>query len=126
MDEKTTVDINITMPQVDTEIVADVQEVEFNLEISGRDGKDGKSAYEIAVEHGFIGTEQEWLDSLKADSMVSYATHYNFPNIGEENVGYIATEEHRIYRWDGTDLKYYCIGSDYNEIKTLDGGNAHG
>lgn len=24
----------------------------------------GKSAYEIAVEHGFDGTEEEWLDSL--------------------------------------------------------------
>ena len=28
-------------------------------------GKDGKSAYEIAVEHGFVGTEAEWLKSLK-------------------------------------------------------------
>ena len=28
-------------------------------------GKDGKSAYEIAVEHGFVGTETEWLESLK-------------------------------------------------------------
>ena len=27
--------------------------------------KDGKSAYEIAVEHGFVGTETEWLESLK-------------------------------------------------------------
>ena len=27
-------------------------------------GLDGKSAYEIAVEHGFIGTEEEWLASL--------------------------------------------------------------
>ena len=25
----------------------------------------GKSAYAIAVAHGFRGTEQEWLDSLK-------------------------------------------------------------
>lgn len=25
----------------------------------------GKSAYAIAVSHGFKGTEQEWLDSLK-------------------------------------------------------------
>ena len=25
----------------------------------------GKSAYEIAVENGFVGTEQEWLDSLR-------------------------------------------------------------
>ena len=30
-------------------------------------GKDGKSAYEIAVEHGFVGTETEWLESLKGD-----------------------------------------------------------
>lgn len=27
----------------------------------------GKSAYEIAVMHGFDGTEEEWLESLKAD-----------------------------------------------------------
>ncbi len=28
-------------------------------------GKDGKSAFEIAVEHGFGGTETEWLESLR-------------------------------------------------------------
>lgn len=28
----------------------------------------GKSAYQIAVKNGFIGTEQEWLDSLKGES----------------------------------------------------------
>lgn len=27
-------------------------------------GEDGKSAYEIAVENGFEGTEEEWLESL--------------------------------------------------------------
>lgn len=32
--------------------------------VPGPDGADGKSAYEIAVENGFVGTEQEWLDSL--------------------------------------------------------------
>ncbi len=32
----------------------------------GSDGSNGKSAYEIAVENGFTGTEQEWLDSLNA------------------------------------------------------------
>ena len=26
----------------------------------------GLSAYEIAVEHGFVGTEEEWLESLRA------------------------------------------------------------
>lgn len=41
-------------------------------------GLDGKSAYEIAVEHGFIGTEEEWLASLHGkDGEVSdpYATN---------------------------------------------------
>ena len=33
--------------------------------LPGRDGIDGKSAYIIAVEHGFTGTENEWLQSLK-------------------------------------------------------------
>ena len=28
-------------------------------------GKDGKSAYQIAIENGFVGTEIEWLESLK-------------------------------------------------------------
>lgn len=31
----------------------------------GGTGADGKSAYQIAVEHGFSGTETEWLASLK-------------------------------------------------------------
>jgi hypothetical protein len=30
----------------------------------GNDGEDGKSAYEVAVEDGFVGTESEWLASL--------------------------------------------------------------
>ena len=33
----------------------------------GADGVDGKSAYELAVENGFVGTEQEWLESLRYD-----------------------------------------------------------
>lgn len=31
----------------------------------GADGSDGKSAYEVAVDNGFEGTEEEWLESLK-------------------------------------------------------------
>ena len=34
--------------------------------IQGIPGTDGKSAYEIALDNGFVGTESEWLDSLKA------------------------------------------------------------
>lgn len=31
----------------------------------GENGIDGKSAYQIALDNGYIGTETEWLDSLK-------------------------------------------------------------
>lgn len=30
-------------------------------------GSSGKSAYEIAVDNGFEGTEEEWLESLKGE-----------------------------------------------------------
>ena len=33
--------------------------------IKGANGTDGASAYELAVEHGYEGTEAEWLESLK-------------------------------------------------------------
>lgn len=33
----------------------------------GADGAQGDSAYEIAVQNGFNGTEQEWLESLKGE-----------------------------------------------------------
>lgn len=37
--------------------------------LKGEDGEDGKSAYQVAVDNGFDGTEEEWLDSLKAGSV---------------------------------------------------------
>ena len=32
--------------------------------VEGAGAIKGKSAYEIACEHGFLGTEEQWLDSL--------------------------------------------------------------
>ena len=58
----------------------------------GIDGTDGKSAYIIAVEHGFTGTENEWLQSLKgADGkdgitpdMSEYATKADIADLQEQ------------------------------------------
>ena len=33
----------------------------------GETGADGKSAYQVAIDNGFTGTEEEWLTSLKGD-----------------------------------------------------------
>jgi len=40
----------------------------------GPRGPEGKSAYEVAVEEGFVGTEAEWLDSLKATPAIDSPT----------------------------------------------------
>ena len=37
---------------------------------SAGEGVPGKSAYEIAVENGFIGSEEEWLESLEGDGNI--------------------------------------------------------
>ena len=34
---------------------------------TGESGADGKSAYEIALDNGFVGSQSEWLASLKGD-----------------------------------------------------------
>ena len=122
-----TFEINITMPEVEAELNADVQEVDYNLFIQGQDGQQGiqgKSAYEVAVDNGFVGTEQEWLESLRAEANQTYASIYDFPNIGEVGVLYAETTKNKIYRWDSTDQRYYCVGSDWEQIDCIDGGNA--
>lgn len=35
---------------------------------TGATGADGKSAYEIALENGFVGSETEWLESLRGET----------------------------------------------------------
>lgn len=34
-------------------------------------GEDGRSAYQVALDNGFVGTEEEWLASLKGESGVT-------------------------------------------------------
>ena len=38
------------------------------LALKGENGIDGKSAYQIAVNNGFVGTEAEWIASLKGET----------------------------------------------------------
>lgn len=45
----------------------------YNVELIQRErGLQGYSAYEIAVKNGYIGTEKEWLASLKGEPDPTY------------------------------------------------------
>lgn len=56
--------LNLAMPVTNDIKLGDIVR---DLQQGGVAGEDGKSAYEIAVEHGFEGTEAEWLESLKGE-----------------------------------------------------------
>ena len=47
-------------PDLYTQLLKKLSEMQ-----TGANGKDGRSAYEIAIENGFVGTAVEWLESLK-------------------------------------------------------------
>ena len=88
------------------------QENRFLVSLKGHLLKHVKEINKLEKEHSE--------DVFRADSI------YNFPNLGKEGIFYIDTTNNKIYRWDETDNKYYCVGSDYNDIKVIDGGNANG
>lgn len=84
--------------------------------IHGKDGEDGKSAYEIAVDNGFVGTEAEWLESL----------HGKDGKDGQDGTdGY--TPQKNIDYFDGKDGKDGLNGKDgvdgkdgYTPVKNVD------
>ena len=53
-------------PDLYTQLLKKLSEMQ-----TGANGKDGRSAYEIAIENGFVGTAAEWLESLKGRDGVS-------------------------------------------------------
>ncbi len=65
------VDAEESTPGVIDSLLADVAELKAGGGGSGSSGSDGKSAYEVAVENGFSGTESQWLASLKGSDGIN-------------------------------------------------------
>lgn len=63
LDKKTDIDIVYTKNDIDEKCDDLKEEIINNVAVGGG----GLSAYQIAVNNGFIGTEAEWLASLKGD-----------------------------------------------------------
>ena len=74
----------------------------------GIDGNDGLSAYQVAVENGYIGTEIEWLTSLNGTDGIDGNDGLSAYQVAVEN-GYTGTEEEWLVSLKGTD------GSDGND-----------
>ncbi len=68
------------------------------VKASGTDGKDGKSAYELAVEKGYSGTLDEWLETLKNGSGSNGKSAYELA----VEKGYTGTEAEWLESLKGT------------------------
>lgn len=85
----------------------------------GGSGADGKSAYEIAVENGFEGTETEWLESLRGQDGQNGADGQNGQDGFSPIVEVTETENgHRVNITDVNGLKQFEVlngqnGADY-------------
>ena len=52
---------------------------------------------------------------------VEFNNRFEFPSIGNDNMLYVAKDEHKIYIFDANNLNYVVVGSDYAEIKIIQG-----
>lgn len=60
--------VNDSKPAISAENLNKIEEgIAAAHAIVAKPGKDGKSAYQIAVDSGFEGSESEWLASLKGE-----------------------------------------------------------
>ena len=75
---------NVSSISAPTQKVVTVVAPENKVQISslqgaqGLSGRDGDSAYQVAVKEGFRGTVEEWLESLKGSNTSSLTTSENF------------------------------------------------
>lgn len=78
-------------PDLYTQLLKRIEDAEHGL--------DGKSAYEIAVEHGYVGTEEEWLASLHGKDgitpdMSEYPKTSEVTTIIQREIAPVAEESH--------------------------------
>lgn len=67
------------------------------------------------------------LFNLPPGATIVYKTSYlEFPTIGNSDNLYFDTNKMVAYRWDNTELKYFKVSQDWEDIEVINGGNANG
>ena len=79
------------------------------------------------IEKNYPGVLQDIEERLKEVEKKSHIEQYDslseFPTLGDVFTVYVDKEKNKIYRWNNEDNYYYCIGSDYEQIKIVNGGS---
>lgn len=89
--------------------------------INGKVSAGGKRISGNVGSNGNINGNVEKAENIYVKEL-HFETRRFFPNIGEGNKLYIATDENATYYFDTTQNVYHCIGRDYNEITAIQCG----
>ena len=68
---------------------------------------------------------KEEINALLQDlaiTVISADSYLEFPITGKSTSIYVDTSTNKAYRWDDENTKYFCVGSDYNDIDCINGG----
>ena len=89
-------------------------------------GDDGTDIYDFWIAHGNSGTMEEFLAAITNEPVVFVDALAELPAVGIPDRVYVCRSSNQSYRWDDTETRYRIIGSDYNEIDVINGGEANG
>lgn len=78
--------------------------------LKGKDGADGKSAYQYALDGGYQGTEQEFMQLMASSTLEVYtvSTKEELPSLGNANYIYRVSNDASLFQWNG--LEYELLG----------------
>lgn len=133
---------NIVLDKSDNYVELNVASEDANLEIVNSKEESSIQTIpvtdDIIIKKGyspFIGESGTWFEYdnkrhvfydtgiiARGGSQVTFYNRFEFPNIGQPNILYIAKDEHKCYIFDEENLVYQCVGSDYSEVKVIQCG----
>lgn len=132
--------MNIQMMQTDQMTTLDVASQDQNLQIAELSLEPPISAIpmstEVIIKRGYspfinqeTGTWFEYNNKYKTfidtgviasgGASALFKNRYEFPNIGQKDVIYVAKDENAMYRFDTTQNIYVLIGTDYHEVESI-------
>lgn len=85
----------------------------------GKDGNNGLSAYQVAVARGFVGSEDEWLESLRGKSAFQVAQANGFQGTEEEWLQSLVGPSGETAEFTNIEANEYGIHPSFNEQNDL-------
>ena len=81
---------------------------------------------EILDKEGLLTYDRKIKEVISQQSIniIEKDNYLQFPSIGDKNILYLDIENNSCYRWDDSEMKYFCIGKNYDDIEVISGGSS--